>query len=132
MKKILVDTSGWYGFMRKEDPSHATIKKIIHEWAARLVTTNFVLDETLTLVRARAGHALAVHAGDALRDPSLVELLRVLPEDEENAWSLFVKHKDQDFSYTDCTSFSVMRRLGLETVLSTDHHFQQAGFHREP
>ena len=132
MKKMFVDTSGWYGFMRKEDPSHAAIKKIIHEWAARLVTTNFVLDETLTLVRARAGHALAVHAGDTLRDPSLVELLRVFPEDEENAWSLFVKHKDQDFSYTDCTSFSVMHRLGLETVLSTDHHFQQAGFHREP
>ena len=82
----------------------------------------------MTLVRSRAGHALAVKAGESLRDPSLVELARITPEDEENAWDLFVKYKDQDFSYTDCASFALMRRLALPIAITTDHHFQQAGF----
>ena len=132
MIKVFVDTSAWYGLICKDDPAHAMIKRVLKAWESRLVTSNYVLDETLTLVRARLGHALAVKAGETLRNPDVVDLSRVTPEDEENAWSLFVKHKDQDFSYTDCASFSVMRRLGLETALSTDHHFQQAGFHREP
>ena len=128
MKRAFVDTSAWYGFVRKDDPDHAIVKKSLKVWESRLVTTNFVLDETLTLVRSRLGHALAAQVGEVLKNPTVVDLARVTPEDEENAWNLFIKHKDQDFSYTDCTSFSVMRRLALETVITSDHHFLQVGF----
>lgn len=128
MKRAFVDTSAWYGFIRKDDPNHGKIAKVLRAWESRLVTTNYVFDETVTLVRARAGHALAVQVGEVLMDPSLVELSRITSEDEENAWNLFVKYKDQDFSFTDCTSFAVMRRLAMETALTTDHHFRLIGF----
>jgi predicted nucleic acid-binding protein len=128
MRKAFVDTSAWYGYVRKDDPDHVTTKRLLKVWESRLVTTNFVLDETVTLVRARLGHAPAVQVGDTLRNPSVVELVRVTSEDEENAWRLFMKYHDQDFSFTDCTSFAIMRRLSLETAITTDHHFHQAGF----
>ena len=128
MRKAFVDTSAWYGYVRKDDPDHATAKRLLKAWESRLVTTNFVWDETVTLTRARLGHAMAVQVGDTLRNPAVVELMRVTSEDEENAWGLFVKYKDQGFSFTDCTSFAIMRRLSLETAITTDHHFLQAGF----
>jgi uncharacterized protein len=40
----------------------------------------------------------------------------------------FLKHHDQEWSFTDCFSFSVMRRLGLRDALTADAHFRHAGF----
>lgn len=128
MRKAFVDTAAWFAFVRKDDPDHGWMKAAFKVWESRLVTTNFILDETVTLIRARLGYPLAVRMGETLQDPSVVELARVEPEDEEDAWRLFVKHKDQAFSFTDCTSFSVMHRLGLRAALTSDHHFRQAGF----
>lgn len=132
MKRVFVDTSAWYAYIRADDPDHKAVKASIEQWAGRLLTSNFVFDEVVTLVRGRLGVAKAERVGNTLRDPGAVDMVRVLPEDEEEAWKIFIQHKDKDYSFTDCVSFALMRRLGLETVLSTDHHFQQAGFHREP
>lgn len=128
MRKAFVDTSAWFSFVRKDDPDHDWVTAAFEVWEPRLLTTNFILDETVTLIQARLGHALAVRVGEHLQDPSEVELVRVMPEDEEEAWRFFVKHKDQAFSFSDCTSFSVMHRLGLKTALTTDRRFRHAGF----
>jgi predicted nucleic acid-binding protein len=45
-----------------------------------------------------------------------------------NAVSLFFQHRDKNLSFTDCTSFAVMRELRLTTVITTDGHFRQVGF----
>lgn len=47
----------------------------------------------------------------------------VSPADLETAWQIGLAYADQDFSMVDCTSFAVMRRLGIECVASFDHHF---------
>ncbi|MFA7234316.1 MAG: hypothetical protein WC076_09405 [Terrimicrobiaceae bacterium] len=39
---------------------------------------------------------------------------------------------DHAFSFTDCTSFAVMRRLGLVEAATSDSHFQAAGFRPLP
>jgi predicted nucleic acid-binding protein len=46
----------------------------------------------------------------------------------ERARTLFFQYRDKDLSFTDCTSIAVMQELKLKTVLTTDRHFQQAGF----
>ncbi|MGC8959731.1 MAG: type II toxin-antitoxin system VapC family toxin [Chloroflexia bacterium] len=94
-------------------------------------TTNFVLDETITLIRYNMHHAAAVrfrHMLQSLIEDGLVELVRVDEAQEDAAWSIFEQYSDQDFSYTDCTSFAVMRQLGLTHVFTADHHFATMGF----
>ena len=104
----------------------------MRQWKGRLVTSNFVFDETMTLLLARGGSAAALSLGESLRDPGMVQMVRISPEDEEESWSLFVAHRDKTYSFTDCTSFAIMRRIGLEAAIATDRHFRQAGFQVEP
>lgn len=132
MKRAFVDTSGWYLHADGHEPGHAAARDALRHWEGRLVTTDYVFDETLALTRKRLGAAAAVRVGTALRSPEIVELVRLLPEDFDDAWELFKKCADKAWSFTDCTSFSVMKRLRLQTAVTTDRHFRQAGFETLP
>lgn len=132
MKRVFVDTSAWYAYARADDPDHAAVKACLKDWEGRLVTSNFIFDETVTLIRARAGHGAALRVGEALRDPGVVDLVRLDHADEETAWEFFRRRNDKAFSFTDCASFALMRRLSLHLALSTDRHFRQAGFDVRP
>jgi len=132
VKRVFVDTSGWYAYARGDDPAHKAASAALEAWEGRLVTTDYVFDETVTLARARLGAAAAARLGDALLDPGVVELVRLLPEDFEDAWEMFKKRRDKNWSFTDCASFAVMRRLRLSAAVATDRHFGQAGFETLP
>lgn len=59
------------------------------------------------------------------------ETVRVVPQDTaliNRALSLFEQRPDKEWSLCDCTSFVVMQDLGITHALSTDRHFDQAGF----
>jgi predicted nucleic acid-binding protein len=132
VKRVFVDTSGWYAYARGDDPAHDGACRALEQWEGRLVTSDYVFDETVTLSRARLGPAAALKIGAALLDPGVVDLVRLLPEDFDDAWELFRKGKDKEWSFTDCTSFAVMRRLRLHAAVATDRHFRQAGFETLP
>jgi predicted nucleic acid-binding protein len=63
-----------------------------------------------------------------LRDPTVVAMLRITPEDEQHAWALWLARPDKTYSFTDCTSVVVMRRLGLQSAIAVDTDFQRDGF----
>ena len=128
MEKVFVDTSAWFAYANERDPDHPAVRTALEKWKGRLVTSNFVFDEIVTLLQMRAGSTVAVRMGESLRDSGLVRMFRVSPEDEEEAWSYFTRHGDKRYSFTDCASFILMRRLGLETAIAADDHFRQAGF----
>lgn len=128
MEHALVDTSAWYGYVNRADPDHARIRDTFRTFPGRLVTTNFIFDETITLCRYRLGHRTAAKAGEILLDPTAVELIRLTPQDERKAWDLFLARPDQSYSYTDCTSFVLMRRMGLHLAIALDTDFQKEGF----
>ena len=132
MQKLFVDTSAWFAFSYAKDPDHARVMEFLREFRGELLTSNFVLDELVTLVLTRAGHSPAVKIGDHLRNPTVVTLIWVTQEDEEKAWNFFQRMKDKTYSFTDCTSFILMKRLQVSNVLSLDVHFEQAGFQRVP
>jgi uncharacterized protein len=132
VKRVFVDTSAWYAYVRRDDPDHEPVAAALERFQGRLVTSNFVFDEVVTLVAVRLGHGAASKVGDALLDAGTVELIRVEEEDESDAWELFRKRPDKGFSFTDCASFALMKRLRLATAVSTDRHFRQAGFEALP
>jgi predicted nucleic acid-binding protein len=50
----------------------------------------------------------------------------------EKARRVFFRHRDKDYSFTDCTSLVVMQELKLRQALTTDMHFRQMGFQMLP
>ena len=58
----------------------------------------------------------------------MVDLVRVTADDERDAWGLFEARPDKQYSYTDCTSFALMRRLGVDTAIALDDDFAREGF----
>jgi len=128
---LFVDTSAWFALVNRGDPDHAVARETIESLHGRLVTSNFVFDETVTLCLYRLGHPTAVRVGTTLADPVAVDLLRITPEDEKAAWKLFSARADR-YSFTDCTSFVMMKRLGLRRVAAFDDDFRREGFETLP
>jgi hypothetical protein len=126
-----VDTSAFLAIKNRRDTLHkdaVVIKRRLLDAGAWLLTTDYVLDESYTIIRLRAGHRVAVEFGEELRASHLVRIEYLTPDAIEEAWILFKRFKDKEFSFTDCTSFALMRRLGLREALAFDGHFTQAGF----
>lgn len=126
-EQVFVDTSAWYALRDQDDPAHRAVRKAIEE-RRRLVTSTYVFSEAVTLMRARFHHAAAVTLGTYLRDPAIVTMLSVDEEVERQAWELFQKREDQEYSFTDCTSFVLMRREGISTCVALDDDFRREGF----
>jgi hypothetical protein len=92
-----------------------------------------VADEVLTLIKARFGTHLALEAGEALWSESLATLVYLTAGDITQAWRIFQRYTDKEWSFTDCTSYAVMRRLGIRRAFAFDHHFDQMpGVRRVP
>ena len=129
MKRVFVDTGAWYALVDKKDPDHEKAASFIRANAFPLITSNFIFSETVTLIRMRLGWTIAADFGKKLRESGFVSLVSLKDEDEARAWEIFLKYKDKDFSYTDCTSFAFMERLRIDTAFSFDSHFRAMKFH---
>jgi predicted nucleic acid-binding protein len=130
-RTVFVDTSAFLAIKNRRDTLHndaVTIKGRLLDAGVWLLTTDYVLDESYTIIRLRAGHRVAVEFGEELRASRLVRIEYLTLDAIEEAWTLFKRFKDKEFSFTDCTSFALMRRLGLREALAFDGHFTQAGF----
>jgi uncharacterized protein len=117
------------------DPDHGrccAARDVALEAGQFLVTTDFVVDETLTLTRFRLGLDAAESWYQQIDRSSRLRWERVDGDRFEKARHLFFRYRDKDFSFTDCTSFAVMRELRLTQALTTDSHFRQMGFHVVP
>lgn len=131
MKKLFVDTAGWMAMADAKDPSHMASQLARDRWlevAGILVTTNYVIDETLTLIRMRLGMDSAAKWWEMVAQSPRCQVEWITPDRAENATRWFFKWQDQSFSFTDCTSFAVMVELGLVKALTADRHFITAGF----
>ena len=129
---LFVDTSAWFAYVNRGDRDHRAVRQLIDRHAGRLVTSNHVFDESVTLCQRRLGHAAAIRLGEALLDPALVDLVRASHDDEVRAWKLFGERPDRDYSFTDCLSFTVMRRLRLTRAAALDDDFATEGFEVVP
>ncbi len=132
MDRLFVDTSAWFALVNRDDPEHRAVSGTLRDFHGRLVTSNVVFDETVSLCLYRLGHALAEKVGATLLDPRITDLVHVTADDESEAWRLFLERPDQRYSFTDCTSFVLLRRLGLRRVAALDEDFRREGFELVP
>lgn len=128
---IFVDSGALVARYVADDQYHRAASQLWDELAASrepLVTSNFVLDETFTLVGRRAGYSFAAERARFIYASRRFRILRPTEGDELLAIDLFAKFADQKISFTDCLSFALMRAEGIHRVFSFDRHFRLAGF----
>ena len=130
-RSVFIDTSGWYALIDRRDPEHARVSALVTRLIKdgfRLVTTDYVLDESCTLAKARSGSHMATGLLELVHGTAALDLEWVGSERFDAAERQFRKHGDQAFSFTDCTSFVIMRERGIREAITTDDHFRVAGF----
>jgi hypothetical protein len=135
MADLFADTSGWGHLVDPTQSYHslaATIYRQARQQGQKMITTNYILTELVALLtsplRIPRTAAIAFIAG--VKSSPHVEIVHVDATLDEQAWQLLIERPDKQWSLVDCASFVVMGQRGISEALTTDHHFEQAGFIR--
>jgi predicted nucleic acid-binding protein len=131
---LLVDTWGWLALADAREPRHAAVRKLLaNVWRAggTVVTTDYVLDETFTLVFRRLPFVKAKRFVTALEEgeeDGSLQLERIVPERFARAKVLRLRYRDKPLiSFTDLTTVVVMQELRITRIVTADQHFRQVG-----
>jgi predicted nucleic acid-binding protein len=132
---IFVDTSAWYA-AEVEDVNHEKARKFLSKLSfgkhGVSVTTDYVLDETLTLLRSRRSLASAIAFIDKIRKSRSVRVFWIDESLFEKALDIFRKSDRASWSFTDCASFALMRDLSIPEAFTFGNHFREAGLQALP
>ena len=131
MKPVFIDSMGWACLFDRREAKHGEAVRRMAECAQLrrpLVTTDYVVDETATLLVARRAGGLLGELFEMLEQSAALTLTPVGPGRFREACGYLLKHRDHGYSFTDVTSFIVMRELGMSDALTEDRHFEKAGF----
>jgi len=124
---IFVDTSAWFGCVVPSDDNYLSASRWFSENNEPLLTTDYVIDETLTLLRARGETVRAENLGKAFFSDSLCTVYFLTESDIRETWQVFQRFSDKEWSFTDCSSKVVMSKMGIVIAFAFDHHFNQFG-----
>jgi predicted nucleic acid-binding protein len=130
-REVFVDSSGLYALADRRDPARTAMERCIARLTKSgtgLILTDYVIDESCTLAMARGGSYGARRLLEIVDRSIAFRMFWIGEERFEAAKSFFRTHADHGYSFTDCTSFVVMRELRITDVLTTDRHFIEAGF----
>jgi uncharacterized protein len=130
-ERLFIDTWGWLALADSRDPAHkqAVSERRSHAGAGALVTSDYVLDETITRLFSACPYSVARKFCGAILEAASsgsLHLERITPERFDAAYRLRLRYRDKPrISFTDLTSFVVMRELDIRNVLTADRHFAQ-------
>jgi uncharacterized protein len=125
---IFVDTSAWFAASVPTDRNYRAADAFLATVDPRLlVTTDYVLAETLTLLRMRGERQRTTEFGKRVLEERICRLEWVQRDDVLKAWIAFETFGDRKWSFVDCVSRSVIERLTIEQAFTFDEHFRQFG-----
>ena len=128
MNSVFADTAFLVAFLSRRDRFHDLAHELMHGLQSRIVTTDWILIE---LANYMAATRLRVRVASLVRELQGDHRMDVVPASAaaiEAGLAYYEQHSDKEWSLTDCMSFQVMRREGIQQALTADHHFEQAGF----
>ncbi len=130
-ERLFIDTWGWLALADARDPAHAQAVSELRSYAAAgaLITSDYVLDETITRLFSACPFPAARQFSDAIfqaASSGSLQIERITPERFEAAYRLRLRYRDKPrISFTDLTSFVLMHELAIRNVLTADRHFAQ-------
>jgi uncharacterized protein len=131
VKPVFIDTMGWACLLDRREARHEEAARLMAGWGKLhrpLVSTDYVVDETATLLVARRAGGVLGEFFELIESSAALTLTPIGPGRFRGACRYLLKHRDQGYSFTDVTSFIVMRELGMSEALTEDRHFAKAGF----
>jgi hypothetical protein len=132
VRDAFVDTSVLYALIDRKDTHHAAMSELVQRLLGsrrRLTTSDYVICEAVNLANARAGHHVGARILELIERSSALSVEWVGSLRFEATKVFYRRHSDHRYSFTDCTSFVIMRELKISDVLTTDEHFREEGFH---
>jgi uncharacterized protein len=124
-----VDTGAFLALYRRRDQHQLEARRIWKKLRdQQLVTSNHVLAELATLLGRAVGFAEAAdRVQDIYKSPS-IQIVSSTTQVELSSLVWIRKFSDHEISFTDCTSFTIMKQEGIRVAFTFDRHFREAGF----
>jgi uncharacterized protein len=135
MADLFADPLGGGSWVDPTQPFHAlatNFYRAARRQGHKVITTSYILVELVALLTSplRISRASVIHFIDGLKSSPFVEVIHVDLALDGEAWKLLRSRQDKEWSLVDCVSFVLMQRRASIEALTTDHHFEQAGFVR--
>lgn len=130
-REAFADTSALYAAVDARDTHHPDAAALMREMARSsrtIVTSDYVIAETVNLAIARRGRVVAERLLELFERSAGIRIEWIEANRFATTKAYFRKHAAHGYSFTDCSSFVVMRELGISDALTTDRHFVAAGF----
>jgi predicted nucleic acid-binding protein len=128
MTPVYADTSYFLALLNRADPDHARAAAYSTRPARRLVTSELLLIELGGSLNRQGSRALFAPTIERRRTPGAATIVPASHDLFQAGLDLYLDRTDKEWSMVDCTSFVIMWKEGIREALSTDRHFQQAGF----
>lgn len=135
MADVFADTSGLANLVDRSEEFHAQAKglyDLVRAESRVFVTTNYIIAGLIATLTSplRTSRERIVEIIRSLRSSASFRIVHVDEILDDSALELLATRLDKQWSLVDCTSFVLMQQLSLTEALTTDHHFEQAGFVR--
>lgn len=135
MNAHFVATSGWASLADVSEPFYKKAQEIYRaaiQNRRRLVTTNYVLAELVALMTSpmRFHRPRIIEFINGIKQSPFFDIIHIDKILDAKSWELLSTRPDKNWSLVDCSSFVVLQENKIVEVLTTDHHFEQAGFVR--
>jgi uncharacterized protein len=135
LNSLFIDTAGWASIFIPTEPYNAIAADYFRQAVqsgSPIVTTNYVITELVALLNSphRLPRSAIFHHTNIVRRNPNITRIHIDAACDQAAWELCQNRPDKSWSLVDCSSFVVMQQLNIQQALTTDHHFEQAGFIR--
>ena len=124
---IFVDSGAWIASFVASDAHHQDAIDWIQNNSELLVTTDYVVSETLTWLRRQSLNHQASKLSCEWVNSGDFALHLIDESDFDKTLEVFRIYSDKDWSFTDCSSKAVIDRLGIKKAFAFDRHFRQFG-----
>ena len=131
-EKVFIDTGFWIALFDMKDLHHQLIKNnlksLLNDFY--LYISDFIIFETITYLNCSVkNHDLALKFLNKIESTDSIIIFEVDSYIKNSVLSIFTKYHDQNYSFTDCTSFAIMQKESITKYAGFDKHFKNMGFH---
>jgi len=131
MNEVFLDSAYAIALSAPNDQYHeraGILAEQLEDEGTRLITTRAVVVEIGNALAKLRYRKAALELLDSLEEDPNVEIISLTEQLYQRAFQLYKERPDKEWGLTDCISFIIMKDRSLTEALTTDEHFQQAGF----